>query len=88
MCWQFGFELAVHIKLQQTIICHLTYFRAREIPFFEDFQNEILFPFLYYHQHALLTFAQQQFPCLHIFLPRRNFIKVNRHPHFALRAHL
>ena len=86
-CRNVCFQLAVHIELQVGIFCYLADLYAVKVPFIEDIQDFFFLSFLHDYEHAFLAFAQQHFPCLHIFLAGRHLIQPDVHAMLAFGAH-
>ena len=85
-CRKHGFFRSIHKEPKHAVIGHFSDLRAGQVPFIEDLLYFSLSAFLDDHQHALLAFAEQQFPGLHVLLALGDLVEINAHAHTALSA--
>ena len=75
--WNLRGNRAVVSHTHDAIISHAANFRARHVPFLENFPHEILFSALGNDQHALLRFAQHDLIRRHARLALWHFRQIN-----------
>eukprot|EP01136_Pigoraptor_vietnamica_P032323 Opistho-1_new@94041 len=88
VCGYICYQFFVHVVFQAAVCSYFTYLHTVDVPLVKYLLYFSLASFLHYYQHALLAFAQQHFPCLHIFLTCRYLIQMDDHTMFALSTHL